>query len=76
MQNPISDLMYDWLTVLHAKAKGINAYEQYLKDAQSERSQECIDLLSKLRDQDIRAVDEITRHLQHMFNEADLQPPQ
>src|SRR4051794_35533130 len=25
--NPISDLMYDWLTVLQSKAEGLNAYE-------------------------------------------------
>jgi hypothetical protein len=69
MKNPISNLLYDWITVLHAKAKGIEAYDQYLKDAQAENAQECIDLLNRLRDQDIRAVDEIGRHVAHMFHE-------
>src|SRR5436305_1296933 len=31
--NPISDLMYDWLTVLQSKAEGLNAYEKYIQDA-------------------------------------------
>ena len=26
--NPISDLMYDWLTVLRSKAEGLNAYRE------------------------------------------------
>src|SRR3954462_13977464 len=41
--NPISDLMYDWLTVLQSKAEGLNAYEKYIKDAQEENSQECVE---------------------------------
>jgi hypothetical protein len=27
--NPISNLLYDWLTVLQSKAEAINAYEKY-----------------------------------------------
>ena len=33
--NPISDLMYDWLTVLQSKAEGVNAYEKYIRDRTS-----------------------------------------
>ena len=35
-QNPVSDLLYDWLTVLQNKAEGINAYEKYIRDAEEE----------------------------------------
>ena len=38
-QNPISDLMYDWLTVLQSKAEGLSAYEQYIHDAEKENAQ-------------------------------------
>jgi hypothetical protein len=69
MKNPISNLLYDWITVLHAKAKGVEAYDQYLRDAQAENSRECIDLLSRLRDQDIRTIEEISRHVAHLFHE-------
>jgi hypothetical protein len=75
MRNPISDLMYDWITILQSKAEGINAYEKYLKDAQAESSQDCIDLLNTLRDQDIRMVEQISRHVAHMFGEQQ-QPPE
>ena len=46
--NPISDLMYDWLTVLHSKAEGLHAYDQYIQDAERENATECVRLLHKL----------------------------
>jgi len=65
--NPISDLMYDWLTVLQSKAEGINAYEKYIEDAEKQNSRECVEMFQKLHDQDIRQVEEIKRHLQQMM---------
>ena len=32
-ERPMDDLTYDVLTVLHAKAKAIDAYDDYLRDA-------------------------------------------
>ena len=69
MKNPISNLMYDWITVLQSKAEGINAYDKYLKDAQAENAQECVELLNRLRDQDVRMVEEVLRHVKEMFGE-------
>lgn len=62
-QNPISDLMYDWLTVLQNKAEGVNAYEKYLKDAEAANSPECVAMLKKLHEQDVRVLTEVKAHV-------------
>jgi hypothetical protein len=67
--NPIGDLMFDWLTVLQSKAEGIHAYEKYIEDAERDHSQQCVEMFTKLRDQDIRQVEEIKRHMQQMMSE-------
>ena len=61
--NPISDLMYDWLTVLQSKAEGLNAYEKYIRDAEQENSPDCAELFRRLHEQDARQVEEIRDHL-------------
>jgi len=66
--NPISDLMYDWLTVLQSKAEGLNAYEKYMKDAQAENAKECVEMFRKLHEQDARQVEEIRDHLMQMMS--------
>jgi hypothetical protein len=66
--NPISDLMYDWLTVLQSKAEGLNAYEKYIRDAEKENSQECVEMFRRLHEQDARQVQEIRDHLIQMMS--------
>ena len=66
--SPISDLMYDWLTVLQSKAEGLNAYEQYIQDAKKENAQECVEMLQKIQEQDIRQVEEIRDHVMQMLS--------
>ena len=66
--NPISDLMYDWLTVLQSKAEGLNAYEKYIQDAQKENATGCVEMFRKLHEHDARQVEEIRDHLMQMFN--------
>jgi hypothetical protein len=66
--NPISDLMYDWLTVLQSKAEGLNAYEKYIQDAEKENATECVDFFRKLHEQDARQVSEIRDHLKTMMS--------
>lgn len=68
-QNPISDLMYDWITILHNKAEGLNAYEKYMKDAQD--APECMELLKKLHEQDVQMVSQVKDHLQMMMSKKD-----
>jgi len=67
--NPISDLQYDWLTVLQSKAEGLNAYEKYIQDAQKENSQECVEMFRRLHEQDSRMVQEIKDHLMQMISQ-------
>ena len=66
--SPISDLMYDWLTVLQSKAEGLNAYEKYIQDAQKENSQECVEMLRRLQEQDAKQVQEVRDHLMQMMS--------
>jgi hypothetical protein len=66
--NPISDLTYDWITVLQSKAEGLNAYEKYIQDAEKEKATECVQMFRKLQEQDARQVEEIRDHLKMMFN--------
>lgn len=66
--NPISDLMFDWLTVLQSKAEGLHAYEKYIQDAEKEHATECVEMFRKLHDQDARMVEEIRDHVVQMMS--------
>jgi hypothetical protein len=61
--NPISDLMYDWLTVLQNKAEGVHAYEKYIKDAEEAGATECVEMLRRLHEQDVRMLEEVKDHV-------------
>ncbi|MBV8607083.1 MAG: hypothetical protein JO034_06440 [Singulisphaera sp.] len=65
--NPISDLLYDWLTVLQSKAEGLNAYEKYIQDAERENASECAEMFHKLHDEDARLVEEVRDHVTKMI---------
>jgi hypothetical protein len=66
--NPISDLMYDWLTVLQSKAEGLNAYEKYIADAEKENASECVEFFRRLHEQESRQVEESRDHLMQKMN--------
>jgi hypothetical protein len=66
--NPISDLMYDWLTVLQSKAEGLNAYEQYIQDAERENATECVNFFRRLHEQDARQVEEVRDHFMKVMS--------
>jgi hypothetical protein len=68
--NPISDLMYDWLTVLQSKAEGLNAYEKYIRDAEQENATDCVTMFRRLHEQDARQVEEIRDHLMKMMSRS------
>jgi len=67
--NPISDLLYDWLTVLQSKAEGLHAYEKYIRDAEEAGSTECMDMFRRIHEQDVRMVEEIRDHIFEMIRE-------
>ncbi|MEH2067354.1 MAG: hypothetical protein V7K47_04150 [Nostoc sp.] len=66
-QEPISNLEYDFLTVLHNKAEAIKAYETYIKDAEQAGSQPCVQLFQKLRQSDLEQAKELRHHLQEVM---------
>ncbi|WP_017655047.1 hypothetical protein [Fortiea contorta] len=63
-QQPISNLEYDFITVLHNKAEAVQAYERYIQDAQAVNSQPCVELFQKLRQSEIEQAQEVRQHLQ------------
>ncbi|MCX7596496.1 MAG: hypothetical protein N2235_22640 [Fischerella sp.] len=69
-QNPISNLEYDFLAVLHNKGKAIKAYDTYIQDAQQAGSQPCVELFQKLRQSEIEQAQEIRRHLQEVMQKG------
>lgn len=69
-QNPVSNLEYDFLTVLQNKAEAIKAYETYINDAKQVGSQPCVELFQKLRQHDIEQVKEIRHHLQEVMQKG------
>ena len=66
--NPISDLLYDWLTVLQSKAEGLHAYEKYIQDAEKEHATECAEMFRKHHEEDAPQVEEIRDHLMKMIS--------
>lgn len=76
MKSPLSDLMFDWVAILHSKAKGLEAYAKYLADAREAGDDKCAELLERLRDQDVEAVREIKEHLAMKFRKESESRPQ
>lgn len=64
-QDVVSNLEYDWLTVMHNKAKALQAYDQYMQDARNANSQDCADLFEKLKQAEAEQIQEIRQHLKH-----------
>jgi len=64
---PISNLEYDFITVLHNKAEAVKAYDSYIQDAQQAGSQPCVELFEKLRQSDMQQAQEIRQHLQQVM---------
>ena len=69
-EQAMSNLEYDLLTVLQNKAEAVKAYDTYINDAQSMDSQRCVELLQKLKQQDMQQVQEIRHHLQEVMQKG------
>jgi hypothetical protein len=50
--HPLSDLAYDWITLIQNKAQALNAYDQYIQDAEQANSPECAAFFRKVHDTD------------------------
>ncbi len=61
--HPISNLEYDWITLIQNKAQALMAYDQYIKDAEEAQSSECAAFFRKVHDADKAQLAEAKRHL-------------
>ena len=61
--HPISDLAYDWITLVQNKAQALMAYDQYIKDAEAANSPECVAFFRKVHDADKAHIAEAKQHL-------------
>ena len=61
--HPLSDLAYDWITLIQNKAQALLAYDQYIKDAEAAKSSECAAFFRKVHDSDTAHLAEATQHL-------------
>jgi hypothetical protein len=61
--HPISNLAYDWITLIQNKAQALMAYDQYIKDAEEANSPECAAFFRKVHDADKAQLAEAQQHL-------------
>jgi hypothetical protein len=61
--HPLSDLAYDWISLMQNKAQALLAYDQYIKDAEAAGSPECAAFLRKVHDADKAQLAEAKEHL-------------
>jgi hypothetical protein len=61
--HPLSDLAYDWVTLVQNKAQALIAYDQYIKDAEAAKSPECAAFFRKVHDADKAQLAEAKQHL-------------
>ena len=61
--HPLSDLAYDWITLMQNKAQALLAYDQYIQDAEAAGSAECAAFFRKVHDADKAQLAEAKEHL-------------
>ncbi|MDP1567146.1 MAG: hypothetical protein Q8L91_12940 [Polaromonas sp.] len=61
--HPISNLEYDWITLIQNKAQALMAYDQYIQDAEKAGSAECAAFFRKVHDADKAQLAEAKGHL-------------
>ena len=61
--HPLSDLAYDWITLIQNKAQALMAYDQYIKDAEEANAPECAAYFRKVHDADKAHLAEAKAHL-------------
>ena len=62
-RHPLSNLEYDWITLIQNKAQALMAYDQYIKDAEQADSPECAAFFRKVHDADKAQLAEAKTHL-------------
>lgn len=62
-RHPLSDLEYDWITLIQNKAQALMAYDQYIRDAEQANSPECAAFFRRVHDADKAQLAEAKEHL-------------
>jgi hypothetical protein len=68
----VSDLTYDLLTVLQSKLEACAAYDMYLKDCQKAGDEEVGKLLTRLKTDDERHIEELVSAIERRAREGKL----
>jgi hypothetical protein len=66
--SPLSDLAFDWISVVKSKAEAVLAYQKYMQDAEAVDSQECVAMFRRLYDADCQALEQAKSHLQQVLS--------
>ncbi len=66
----VSDLTYDLLTVLQSKLEACAAYDLYMKDCQKAGDKETEQLLSTLKSDDERHIEELVAEIERRAREG------
>ena len=61
--HPLSNLEYDWITLMQNKAQALMAYDQYIQDAELAKSPECAAFFRRVHDTDKAQLAEARLHL-------------
>jgi hypothetical protein len=60
---PLDNNTYNVITVIHEKSKGLEAFDEYLQDA----DEELRSILEQIREQDTRAIEQLQEHLRMLI---------
>lgn len=58
---PLDNLSYNLITLIHEKSKGLEAFDKYIRDAQSDN--DLRQLFERIRQQDVDAIQQLQQHL-------------
>ncbi|HZU14432.1 MAG TPA: hypothetical protein VFB58_16450 [Chloroflexota bacterium] len=67
---PVSNFVYDVVTILHEKLQGLEALERYTQDAQQGGHNAFVQLAQKIRQQDTEVVQELQKILARNINQS------
>jgi len=60
---PLDNNTYNVITVIHEKSKGLEAFDQYIEDA----DEELREIFQEIRDQDTRYIEQLQEHLRRLI---------
>lgn len=64
----IDNLSYDLITLIHEKSQGLEAFDQYIQDAQG--NQQVMQILQQCRQNDQQAVQQLTQALKQCLSQG------